>query len=99
MSHYNTLTRVGFSILLSKICIDVDEETFSNGKMRNAFYVGTSRAQTFLDIVSLVPNQEKLLTLASACSGTPVSNALKARVSIANALKVKIEKDPEITLL
>jgi len=81
------------------ICIDVDEETFSNEKMRNAFYVGTSRAQTFLDIVSLVPDQEKLLALASAISGTPVSNALKSRVSIANALKVKIEKDPEITLL
>ena len=81
------------------ICIDVDEDTFSNEKMRNAFYVGTSRAQTFLDIVSLVPDQEKLLALATAISGTPVSNALKARVSIANALKVKIEKDPEITLL
>ena len=62
--------------------------------LREIFYVSTSRAQTFLDIISLAPDKEALIEMASAVSGTPVSSELKARVSIANSLKVKIEKDP-----
>ena len=35
------------------ICIDIDAETFATDKERNAFYVGTSRATTYLDLITL----------------------------------------------
>ena len=35
------------------ICVDVDEKTFSNDENCSLFYVGTSRAKTWLDIMTL----------------------------------------------
>jgi hypothetical protein len=80
------------------ICVDADASSFTDTEKRNAFYVGTSRAQTFLDIIMLTPDQESLLSLAEAVSGNPAKSPLKARVSIADTLKVKLEKDPTITI-
>ena len=41
------------------ICVDVDEETFSDEVSRSLFYVGTSRAKTWLDILTM-SSQERL---------------------------------------
>lgn len=48
------------------ICIDVDEETFSDEISRSLFYVGTSRAKTWLDILTTT-SQERL---AAAVTGS-----------------------------
>ena len=69
------------------ICIDVDEDTFSNDLNRNLFYVGTSRAKTWLDILTTVSQE----TLATAITGEDIPrkrhHAVKA---IRDALCVKI---------
>ena len=78
------------------ICIDVDESCFQVEEKRNAFYVGTSRAQTFLDVISVVPDNDTLIRLAAAASGKQVGSALTAKAAINAALKVKITNDPVV---
>jgi superfamily I DNA/RNA helicase len=69
------------------ICIDVDEDTFSNDTNRNLFYVGTSRAKTWLDIVTTATHEK----MASAVTGEDIPrkrpHAVKA---IRDTLYVKI---------
>lgn len=67
------------------ICIDVDGETFSTEKTKNAFYVGTSRATTCLDIVT----NEKAERLAEVLTGSQ-SKGPRAFSAISNFLCVKI---------
>ena len=47
------------------ICIDIGAETFQSEKAKNAFYVGTSRATTFLNLLTL----ERPEDLAEAITG------------------------------
>lgn len=69
------------------ICIDVDETTFSDEVNRNLFYVGTSRAKTWLDILTL-DSQEKL---AAAITGTDVPRKRPQAVkAVRDTLRVKI---------
>ena len=67
------------------ICIDVDEETFKSEKAKNAFYVGTSRATTCLDIIT----NEKPERLAEALTGTQLKGP-RAFSAISTFLCVKI---------
>ena len=78
------------------ICIDIDESCFQIEEKRNAFYVGTSRAQTFLDVISLIPDNEVLIRLAAAASGKQISSAITAKAAINAALQVKITTDPVV---
>ena len=69
------------------ICIDVDETTFANDTNRNLFYVGSSRAKTWLDILTTVPQEE----LAGAVTGDPTPRKRPQAVkAIRDALRVKI---------
>ena len=40
------------------ICVDVDEKTFSSQESRRRFYVGTSRAKTWLNVVTATPTEK-----------------------------------------
>ncbi len=80
------------------ICIDVDESCFQVEEKQHALYVGTSRAQTFLDIVAVVPDNEALVRLAAAASGDLVTSPMKAMVALNASLQVKIETDPTVKL-
>lgn len=69
------------------ICIDVDEDTFSNDTNRSLFYVGTSRAKTWLDVLTTASQEN----LATAITGEDIPrkrpHAVKA---IRDSLYVKI---------
>ena len=74
------------------ICVDMDETGFNTEQKRNEFYVGTSRAKLCLTILPVLPTDEKLIALANSISNAPVNSALKARMNISGALKVKLDK-------
>lgn len=76
------------------ICIDVDEDTFANDINRSLFYVGTSRAKTWLDIIT-TDSQE---ALAKAITGdeTPKKRP-QAVKAIRDALCVKIGTSGDLT--
>ena len=69
------------------ICIDVDEDTFANDTKRSLFYVGTSRAKTWLDILTTTSQEE----LAKAITGdnTPKKRP-QAVKAVRDALCVRI---------
>lgn len=67
------------------ICIDIDADTFSSEKERNAFYVGTSRATTYLELFS----SESLGDLAMALTGVAMSDPRSAN-AVSTELCVKI---------
>lgn len=71
------------------ICIDVDRDTFKDDLQRNVFYVGTSRAQTFLEIISIQPSADEIDDFASTLVGEEIRKPKTAAV-IRDALKVKI---------
>ena len=62
--------------------------------MRNAFYVGTSRAKLFLEVFSLSGSDEDLIDFAQSLTGEKPRNRMRAVAAIAGGLKVKIETDP-----
>ena len=69
------------------ICIDVDEDTFTNEINRSLFYVGTSRAKTWLDIVTTTSQE----VLANAITGDDVPRKRPQAVkAVRDALCVKI---------
>lgn len=72
------------------IFVDVDADSFSNEKSRNNFYIGTSRAKFFLDIVTMLPDQHDILSMASAIAKTDITSRPRAIAAIASGLKVKI---------
>lgn len=71
------------------ICIDIDQKTFLNANEKNAFYVGTSRATTALDLITL---SEKNL-LAEALTGESNLKGPRAVKGIRDHLKVKIASE------
>ena len=70
------------------LCIDIDAATFSSERQRNVFYVGTSRAQSYLEMLALLPNEDAENALADAIS--PQGSHTRARAAIATGLKAKI---------
>lgn len=75
------------------ICIDVNADTFLSERRKNAFYVGSSRAKLFLEVLSVLPTDEDIIALANTFSETITHNRMRALAMIANGLKVKIETD------
>lgn len=78
------------------ICIDVDESCFQVEAKQHAFYIGTSRAQTFLDIIALVPDNDALIRLGAAASGKQIASTMMAKAALNAALQVKITNDPTV---
>lgn len=74
------------------ICIDIDEETFANERMRNAFYVGTSRATTYLDLFTM----SNAVELARGITDETYSERM-ARKKINENLCVKIGTETDLT--
>ena len=75
------------------ICVDVDADTFESERMRNAFYVGTSRAKLFLEIMSVSPTDGDVIRMADHIAGEHARNKLRALGMIASGLKVKMKSD------
>jgi superfamily I DNA/RNA helicase len=76
------------------ICIDVDEGTFANEINRSLFYVGTSRAKTWLDILTTVSQE----SLATAVTGEDVPRKRPQAVkAVRDALCVKIGTPSDLT--
>ena len=78
------------------ICVDVDENTFSNDRNRSSFYVGTSRAKTWLDILTLATPES--LAQAIAKDTAPRKRALAVKV-VRDALCVKLGTPNDLTEL
>jgi len=70
------------------ILVDVDSGVFSTLEARNLLYVGASRAKNFLDILSIVDEQE-LNTMAEVITGRKVSGSARFR-QIAKFLEVRL---------
>lgn len=76
------------------ICVDVDENTFRDEVNRSLFYVGTSRAKTWLDILTL----EAPETLSAAISGKePPRKRIQAVKVVRDTLRVKIGTAEDLT--
>ena len=75
------------------ICVVVDASTFETERNRNAFYVGSSRAKLFLEILSVLPSDGDVVGMANNISGGNARNRTRALGMIASGLKVKIETD------
>ena len=75
------------------ICIDVDETTFSDETNRNLFYVGSSRAKTWLDILTTTSQE----SLASAITGEDVPRKRPQAVKIVrDALCVRVGSQSDL---
>lgn len=72
------------------ILLDVDWQTFSTEAQRRAFYVGSSRAKIWLDIIAKAADSEEMARLATAMTGEAISPQ-RCRVAIANWLQVVIK--------
>jgi len=68
------------------IMVDVDAHVFETEESCRVFYVGTSRAKHFLNVISIA-NEDELHYLAEVLCGQKQKNA---KLSIASALKIKI---------
>lgn len=77
------------------ICVDVNATTFETDRNRNAFYVGSSRAKLFLEVLSVLPSDDDVIDMANSISSSGAHNRMRALGMIANGLKVKIETDIE----
>lgn len=75
------------------LCVDIGPETFETERSRNAFYVGTSRAKLFLELLCVMQDDKDTIDMAVALSGNKVTNKTRALGMLANGLKVKIETD------
>lgn len=73
------------------ICIDIDKETFETPGARNAFYVGTSRATTYLDLLTVASADELSLSLTERELHGP-----RAIHAVASALQVKIGSENDL---
>lgn len=67
------------------LIVDIDISTFSDDEARRVFYVGTSRAKHYLDLISVL-NDEQLIEFSEKLSGKITNNS---KISIASSLKVK----------
>ena len=78
---------------MAVICIDIDSETSENSKGRSVFYVGTSRAMTYLDLITTNPPEE----LATAINGNETYRKRPQAIkTIRDALKVKIASESDL---
>ena len=78
---------------MAVICIDIDSETFENSKGRSVFYVGTSRAMTYLDLITTNPPEE----LATAINGNETYRKRPQAIkTIRYALKVQIASESDL---
>ncbi len=75
------------------ICVDVDADSFESERKRNAFYVGTSRAKLFLELLAVLPQDGDLIALANSLGTATSRNSTRARAAIASGLKIKYETD------
>ena len=76
------------------ICIDVDEDTFSNDTNRSLFYVGSSRAKTWLDIITTTSQE----ALASAITGEDIPRKRPQAVKVVrDTLRVKIGTSSDLS--
>ena len=75
------------------ICVDADATTFETERNRNAFYVGSSRAKLFLEVLSVLPTDADVVSTANCISGGNARNRMRALGMIAGGLKIKIETD------
>jgi superfamily I DNA/RNA helicase len=75
------------------ICIDISANTFADEIRRSLFYVGTSRATTYLDLITL----DSVENIAGAIADGKVRSHLQCIKTIREQLKVKIatKKDLE----
>lgn len=71
------------------ILIDVDERTFSSDEERRVFYVGSSRARHYLEIFTVL-NDDEIPKFATAITGGAAKNP---KAAIGSGLKVKIATD------
>ena len=76
------------------ICVDVEESTFADEKKRNLFYVGTSRAKTWLDILTTTSQEKLAMALAGETLPRKRPQAVKA---IRDTLCVKIGTPGDLT--
>ena len=78
---------------MAVICIDIDSDTFGNDRNRNVFYVGTSRAMSYLDLITSTSPEELAATITGNDSYHKRPKAIKA---IRDSLKVKIASENEL---
>lgn len=76
------------------ICIDVDKATFSDDTNRSLFYVGTSRAKTWLDILTTTSQED----IAAAIAGDGVQRKRPQAIKlIRDTLCLKIGTSSELS--
>ena len=76
------------------ICIDVDKATFSDDTNRSLFYVGTSRAKTWLDILTTTSQEDIAAAIAGDCVQRKRPQAIKL---IRDTLCLKIGTSSELS--
>ena len=75
---------------MAVICIDIDSETFENDRKRNIFYVGTSRAMSYLNLITTASPEELAATITGNDNYLKRPQAIKA---IRDSLRVKIASE------
>ena len=78
---------------MAVICIDIDSDTFGNDRNRNVFYVGTSRAMSYLDLITTTSPEELAATITGNDSYHKRPQAIKA---IRDSLRVKIASENDL---
>jgi hypothetical protein len=75
------------------ICIDVKADTFRDETQRSLFYVGTSRATTYLDIITL----DSMENIACALADDSIHSRSQCIKVIKERLKVKVATKTDLT--
>ena len=78
---------------MAVICIDIDSETFENDRKRNIFYVGTSRAMSYLNLITTASPEELAATITGNDNYLKRLQAIKA---IRDSLRVKIASENDL---
>lgn len=78
---------------MAVICIDIDSETFKNDRNRNVFYVGTSRAMSYLNLITSASPEELAATITGNDNYLKRPQAIKA---IRDSLRVKIASQNDL---
>lgn len=78
---------------MAVICIDIDSETFENDRNRNVFYVGASRAMSYLDLITTTSAEELATTITGNDSYHKRPQVIKA---IRDSLRVKIASENDL---
>mgnify|MGYP000265295661 CR=1 FL=1 len=78
---------------MAVICIDIDSETFENDRKRNIFYVGTSRAMSYLNLITTASPEELAATITGNDNYLKRPQGIKA---IRDSLRVKIASENDL---